>query len=119
VIVIEQHITRLVQEAPARDRATVEALGIALRAEGSPLALAIARAVELVDDELVDPGVALPALAMACATLADPRAGDREREAARYEIDTLTPLPGEPPSTQFSVDIPVDRLISRVPRRRT
>ena len=66
---IEIAITKLVQEAPARDRKTVDGLIAELRAVGSPLSLVIARTVEYVDDDLVDPGIALPALAEACATL--------------------------------------------------
>ncbi len=93
---IEALITTLVQSAPHRDPIVVRELIAALSSIGSPLALSIARIVELVDEELVDPGIALPALAMACATLADGvtgRLGPRELEAARYEIDTLQPMP--------------------------
>jgi hypothetical protein len=86
--------TDLVRQAPDLVRATVDELHAALARDGSPLALAIARIVELVDEQLVDPGVALPAIAEACATLetSDPRA----REAARYRIDTLQPVPDRP-----------------------
>jgi hypothetical protein len=93
---VEALITTLVQSAPARDPIVVRALIDALSTIGSPLALSIARIVELVDEELVDPGIALPALAMACATLVDGvagRLGPRELEAARYEIETLQPMP--------------------------
>src|SRR5262249_53573627 len=88
---VEQRITQLVQGAPQIDAAAIDALIDALRQIGSPLALAIARILELVALELVDPGVALPPLAMACATLAAGvrgELGERELEAARYEIDT-------------------------------
>lgn len=114
---ITELITQLVQQAPAREPAIVRQLLDELRALGSPLALAIARTTELVDEDLIDPGIALPALAMACATLVDPRVSDRELEAARYEIDTLLPLPGQPPGTRYTIS--VDDLISRVRRRRT
>ena len=93
---VEALITTLVHTAPKRDPEVVRALHDALATIGSPLALAIARIVELVDEDLVDPGIALPALAMACATLVDGiagRLGPRELEAARYEIDTLQPMP--------------------------
>jgi hypothetical protein len=55
--------------------------------------MSIAQVVELVAAEKIDAGIALPALAMACGTLVDPRLGDREREAARFEIETLLPMP--------------------------
>jgi hypothetical protein len=93
---IEQRITELVQSAPEADAGVVDDLLEALRAVGSPLALAIARIVELIAEQLVDPGIALPPLAMACATLAGGvrgALGERELEAARYEIETLLPAP--------------------------
>lgn len=88
-------ITRLVREAPELDARVIEDLRMALWAEGSPLALAIARIVELVGEQLVDPGIALPALAEAIATLTsstDPKV----LAAARYQIDTLEPVPDVP-----------------------
>jgi len=96
---IEGCITRLVREAPVVDGAVATELIERLRAVGVPLALSIARIVELIADDLVAPGVALPHLAMACATLADGVAGrlsERELEAARYEVDTLLPVPDAP-----------------------
>jgi len=113
---IERAITTLVQQAPALDRAIAEDLVDALRAtRGEPqrLALSIARIVELVIEDLVDPGIALPALAMACATLADGirgALGARELEAARFEIETLTPMPGPPGVRVVIPDVPVNRL---------
>ena len=97
---IEQLITALVQAAPVIDAAIVDELIAELQRVGSPLARSIARVVELVAEQLVAPGVALPALAMACATLADAARGRlsaRELEAARYEIETLMPVPDRPP----------------------
>jgi hypothetical protein len=91
--VIEALITHLVREAPTFDPDVVEKLVLELEATREPLARSIARVLELVVEQLVDPGVALPALAMACATLVDPRSSDAVFEAARYEIDTLLPLP--------------------------
>ena len=88
---IEQRITHLVQIAPEIEAGTVDALIEDLRLVGSKLALAIARILELIALQLVDPGVALPPLAMACATLAGGARGtlgERELEAARYEIET-------------------------------
>jgi hypothetical protein len=82
---------------------------------GTPLARTIARVVELVAEQLVDPGVALPALAMACATLADGVRGvltERELEAARYEIDTLLPVPDLPPPLA-APDVPLSSLRRR------
>jgi hypothetical protein len=116
---IEAAITGLVQQAPALDAATLDELVRKLRGVGSPLALAIARVVELVGTGRVDAGVALPALAMACATLGDGlrgRVSERELEAARYEVETLLPLPDR--EKPVVPDVPVDGLI-RGPRPRT
>lgn len=101
-------ITQLVQQAPGLDLDVVAELVIVLRVDGSPLAHAIARVVELVGEQLVDPGIALPALAMACATLAelDPLA----REAARFEIETLLPVPDGPKMRVVMPDVPLTRL---------
>ncbi len=121
---IERCITRLVREAPALDPAVTAELAERLREVGSPLARSIARIVELVAGGQVAPGLALPHLAMACATLADGVAGrltERELEAARYEIDTLLPVPGAPaggPPPVRVPDVPLSAL-SRGPRRRT
>jgi hypothetical protein len=109
---IEQRITELVQRAPEIDAGVVDDLIEALRGVGSPLALAIARIVELVAEQLVDPGIALPPLAMACATLAGGvrgTLGERELEAARYEIDTLLPPCGTP-------DPPARVILPQVPQ---
>jgi hypothetical protein len=116
---IEPAITRLVQEAPVRDPETLRVLHAALAEIGSPLALSIARILEYLADDLVDPGVALPALAEACATLvAGERDGLDERSlaAARYRIDTLEPRPDRPPTIAVP-DVPVDGLIRERPRR--
>ena len=121
---IERCITRLVREAPVLDPAVTAELVEQLRLVGSPLALSIARIVELVAEGRVAQGVALPHLAMACATLADGVAGKlsgRELEAARYEVDTLLPVPGGPGVRASPVrepDVPLDAL-TRGPRRRT
>lgn len=109
---IEQRITELVQRAPEIDPGAANDLIEALRGVGSPLALAIARIVELVGEQLVDPGIALPPLAMACATLADGvrgALGERELEAARYEIETLLPTP-DPPARVILPQVPLAAL---------
>jgi hypothetical protein len=122
---IEQLITALVRSAPDSDPAVVDELTGRLRRLGSPLgrplarplARSIARVVELVAEQLVAPGIALPPLAMACATLADAMRGrltDRELEAARYEIETLLPLPDRPPAIA-SPDVPLSALRKRGP----
>jgi hypothetical protein len=116
VTAIEAAITKLVHDAPVRDAATVKALADALQSVGSPLALSIARILEYVDDDLVDPGIALPAIAEACAALVDARADARSLEAARYRIDTLEPRPDIP--TIAVPDVQASDLI-RGPRRRT
>jgi len=112
---IEQLITTLVQSAPASDPAVVGELIQHLHRVGSPLARSIARVVELVDEQLVAPGIALPPLAMACATLADGMRGKlttRELEAARYEIETLMPVPDRPPAIS-APDVPLSALRPR------
>jgi len=98
--------TQLVRDAPALDRAVITELTDTLRADGRPLALAIARAVELVDEQLVDPAIALPVVAMACATLreTDPAA----LAGALFDIETLTPKPDGSPAI-----IPVSSLKRR------
>ena len=114
---IEQRITELVQRAPEIDAAAADDLIEALRGVGTPLALAIARIVELVAEQLVDPGIALPPLAMACATLAGGvrgALGERELEAARYEIDTLQPMP-DPPARVILPEVPLAALRRRRP----
>ena len=108
---IEVLITRLVHEAPKIDPEVVDELRLALERDGTPLARSISRVLELVGEQLVDPGIALPALASACATLVDPRQGDAAREAARFEIETLLPMPDKPP--RMTVVIPPSKLRRR------
>jgi hypothetical protein len=112
---IEELITELVRAAPAQGRGSIDELVQRLHRVGSPLARSIARVVELVGEQLIDPGVALPALAMACATLADGvrgKLGQRELEAARFEIETLMPMPDKPPRIA-APDVPVTALRKR------
>ncbi len=109
---IEDHATALVQQAPDLDAGTLAQLIDELRAVGSPLALSIARIYELVEIDVVDPAIALPALAEACATLVAGiagRLGERELEAARYQIETLEPVPDKPPRVQ-TPDVPLSQL---------
>jgi hypothetical protein len=112
--IIEELSTELVQSAPDCDRETINALVTALRLDGTPLALSIARVVELVGDDLVNPGIALPPLAMACATLVN-STDTRALEAARYEIETLLPMPDlDGRSPKFVVpDVPLASLKRR------
>jgi hypothetical protein len=115
VSTFEELSTRLVQQAPDLDPATITQLREELWSVGSPLALAIARIYELVDAGVVDPAIALPALAEACATLVagiEGRVGMRELEAARYQVDTLEPVPDKPPSTA-APDVPLTSLRKR------
>jgi hypothetical protein len=118
IAAIETLSTRLVQDAPDLDPAVIAELRALLEQDGSPLALTIARIVELVDEGLVDPAISLPAIAEACATLV---AGTRHQvdatvlEAARYQIDTLTPMPDKPPRIA-APDVPVIDLTRRRPR---
>lgn len=109
---IEALITRLVQEAPVLDAAAIAELCSELRANGRQLALSIATVVELVGAGAIDQGISLPALAMACATLCDPRFGTAEHEAARYEIETLLPMPKTAPVIT-APDVPLNALKRR------
>jgi hypothetical protein len=112
---IEQLITELVRAAPACDPAVAGELVARLRGVASPLARSIADAVEGVTGGRIDAGIALPPLAMACATLAAGERGElgeRELEAARYEIDTLLPLPHGRP-VLAAPDVPVSALRKR------
>lgn len=109
---IEDAITRLVQDAPALDADRIAALVADLRDLAPPLALSIARVLELVAERRIDAGIALPALAMACATLAGGIRGtysQRELEAARNEIETLLPVANAPPRIT-APDVPLSRL---------
>lgn len=113
--VIEEYATALVQQAPDLDADVIAQLREALWAVGSPLALSIARIYELVAMDVVDPAIALPALAEACATLVagvEGRLGERELEAARYQIDTLEPVPDKPPRVA-APDVPITQLRPR------
>ena len=112
---MEPLITRLVQEAPELDAKTIDELCAALVHDGRPLALAIRRIVELVAEQLVDMAIALPALAEAIATL-ESSTDPKVLEAARYQVDTLEPVPDRP--RVAAPDVEVGSLI-RAPRRRT
>jgi hypothetical protein len=112
VNVVELLSTRLVQQAPDLDADTLAQLRDELLAVGSPLALSIARIYELVEMDVVDPAIALPALAEACATLVagiEGRVDARVLEAARYQIDTLQPVPDKPPRV-VAPDVPITQL---------
>ena len=111
---IEPAITKLVRDAPVQDPETIDALRAALERVGTPLARSISRIVELVSEHLVDPGIALPALAEACATLVAGERGTvdpRVLEAARYQIDTLQPVPDRP--VIAAPDVPLSTLRRR------
>lgn len=117
---IEALITEIVQRAPDPALALVDELVERLRSVGSPLARSIARVAELVGEQLIAPGIALPPLAMACATLADGVRGklsERALEAARFEIETLLPLPDHPgarPKAIIVPDVPLSSLRKRL-----
>jgi hypothetical protein len=118
---IEALITQLVRAAPGLGPTVVTELVERLHSVGlphaQPLARAIAAVVALVAEGRIDPGIALPPLAMACATLADGVRGaftSRELESARYEIETLLPLPGARPVTA-APDVPLSALRKRTP----
>jgi hypothetical protein len=69
------------------------------------------RCLELMGEGAVDPGVALPALAMAAHTArsATPAAW----AAARYELETLLPVPGQPAAARRALDVPAASLVRR------
>ena len=115
---LEAVVTRIVQAAPAIETAAYDDLvellrGTARRCDGAQqaLALSLARVVEFTGEQLIDPGIALPAIAMACGTLTDTALTPREYEAARYEIETLLPMPDKPPRITFDAPhVPITRL---------
>ncbi len=89
---IEPCITKLIHEAPHLDSTTVDKLQAALGDMGTPLARSIARIVDFLAQGRVDPGVALPALAEACAALVS-SSTEAVLRAAQYQVDTLEPKP--------------------------
>ena len=111
---ITQRLTELVQRAPELPAPLVRAVldELAQWPGDRALADAIARVLALVADGKVDAGAALPHLAMACATLCDERLTARERDAARFEIETFVPAAPAP-------DVGVERLLSRERTPRT
>jgi len=117
-VTIEDLATRIVQEAPAIDRVVLEELLSQLDTIGSPLAQTIARVYELVDGGQIAAAIALPHLAMACATLCDSRMTLREHAAAQYEIETLLPVPPTDRPVLSEPDVPLTSL-TRGPRSRT
>jgi hypothetical protein len=109
--VIDSLATQLVQQAPDLDPDTIAALRTQLEQQGSPLALAVSRIVELVDMGLVDPAIALPPIAEACSVLvtsSDPKVLD----AMKYQIDTLQPVPDKAPAIA-APDVPLTSLKKR------
>jgi hypothetical protein len=114
--VIESLVTALVQSAPALDPAVVRALVAELGAvteERAALAAAIARCIELVARGAIDPGISLPHLAMACATLTAPTSDARVLAATQYEIETLLPVPARPKPVE--PDVPLTALVRPKP----
>lgn len=108
---IDALATQLVQQAPELDPDTIAALRTELEQQGSPLALSVSRIVELVAEGLVDPAIALPPIAEACAVLvasSDPRV----LAAMQYQIDTLEPVPDRAPVIG-APDVPVTSLKRR------
>ncbi|HSD86172.1 MAG TPA: hypothetical protein VLB44_01610 [Kofleriaceae bacterium] len=109
---IETLAVRLVQEAPVLDAEVLASLRRALEDVGTPLALTICRIYELVGEGLVAAAISLPALAEACATLVAGELGKVDQkvlDAARYQIDTLTPMPDRPPRIA-TPDVPLTSL---------
>jgi hypothetical protein len=86
-------------------------VGAALRDPLVDLCCAMERCLELIGEGRVDPGLALPALAMAAHTARSSFAP--AISAARYEIETLLPIPGQAPAPRRSLDVPVQSLVRR------
>ena len=108
---IDDLATQLVQQAPDLDPDTIAALRTGLEQQGSPLALAVSRIVELVAEDLVDPAIALPPIAEACSVLVtsnDPKV----LETMRYQIDTLQPVPDKAPRIA-APDVPINLVRRR------
>jgi hypothetical protein len=108
---IDSLATQLVQQAPDLDPDTIAALRRELEQQGSPLALSVSRIVELVADGLVDPAIALPPIAEACAVLVA-TSDARVLAAMQYQIDTLEPVPDRPPAIG-APDVPASALKRR------
>lgn len=75
------------------------------------LLCALERCLELMGKGVVDPGVALPALAMASHTARGSSAA--AWAAARYELETLLPVPGQPTAPRRILDVPAASLVRR------
>jgi hypothetical protein len=128
VAALEADVLALVQAAPlgspaqlaaAADRALELALGAAALGDAGwqreliGLGCAMERCLGLIGEGLVDPGVALPALAMAADAARFP--ADAVLAAARYEIETLLPVPGAAAATRRGLDVPASSLVRRGP----
>lgn len=108
---IDALATQLVQQAPDLDPDTIAALRTGLEQQGSALALAVSRIVELVFEGLVDPAVSLPAIAEACSVLVT-TSDARVLAAMKYQIDTLEPMPDKPPRVA-APDVPINLVRRR------
>ena len=108
---IDDLATQLVQQAPDLDPDTIAALRTGLERQGSALALAVSRIVELIFEGLVDPAISLPAIAEACSVLVT-TTDARVLAAMKYQIDTLEPMPDKPPRVA-APDVPLSRVRRR------
>lgn len=108
---IDALATDLVQQAPDLDPDTIAALRTGLERQGSALALAVSRIVELVAEGLVDPAISLPAIAEACSVLVS-TSDARVLAAMKYQIDTLEPMPDKVPRVGVP-DVPASALKRR------
>ncbi len=108
---IDDLATQLVQQAPDLDPDTIAALRTGLEQQGSALALAVSRIVELVAEGLVDAAIALPPIAEACSVLVT-TSDTRVLAAMKYQIDTLEPMPDKPPRVG-APDVPASALKRR------
>ena len=111
---IEALATELVQEAPTLDPAVARRAARRAASKSARRSRCRSRASTSSSSHgLVDPAIALPALAEACATLVagiEGTVGDRVLEAARYQIDTLTPMPNKPKNLLVTPDVPLISL---------
>ena len=108
---IDDLATQLVQQAPDLDPDTIAALRTGLEQQGSALALAVSRIVELIFEGLVDPAISLPAIAEACSVLVT-TTDARVLAAMKYQIDTLEPMPDKPPRVA-APDVPINLVRRR------
>jgi hypothetical protein len=123
---LEAALTELVRAAPGCEAGQVEraaSLAVALalhaavaeRADAVALGCALEHCLELISTGQVDAGIALPALAMAAHSARS--ASDAAIAAARYEVETLLPVPGQPARPRRGPEVPLSNLLRNAARQ--